>query len=291
MSVALQPTTRTPEKILVTGGGGTGKTRGAVDILRKCLLPGQTFRIVDNEQAFPIHLETLGMGCREEWISTGVTSAGKAQWERAREWEDPDSPVIRWFCQDWLSHREAISTMCADGQPGDWGVIDTMSQPWEDVQAWYVQTITGGEDFADWIVQNRVDQIEANKGNDGGAGAMLGEWKPINAQWKQYVRNPIIKTRSHLYLATHVKSINPHDTDDVKAMWKGLGFKADAQKSAARDVRTVLALEEHRGAGGGWKVTSVKDWERELLVRAELKSVPVTYLMGAAGWKMTKGQG
>jgi hypothetical protein len=288
---ALQSTSRSPEKLLVCGGGGTGKTRGAVDILKRCLLDGQTMRVVDNENAFPVHLEALGMGCREEWVSTGVQN-DRVQWERVPEWEDPDSNIIRWFCQDWHSHREAIGNVCRDGQRGDWGVIDTISQPWEDVQSWYVQQITGGTPMSDWLVGNRVGQIEAGKGNDGGNGAMLGEWKPINAQWKDYVRNPVIRAKSHLYIAAHIKTINTErDSADVKSLWKGLGFKADCQKAVPRDVRTVLGLEENRGAGGGWKITSVKDWERELLLRAELKSIPVTYLMGVAGWKIQRGEG
>lgn len=288
---ALQSTSRAPEKLLVCGGGGTGKTKGAIDILKKCLLPGQTMRVVDNENAFPVHLEAMGMGCREEWVSTGV-KGGKAQWERVTELEDPDSNIIRWFCQDWHSHREAIGMVCRDGQRGDWGVIDTLSQPWADVQSWYIGEVTGGKDFADWLVENRVNQVEAGKGNDGGAGALLGEWRVLNAQYTDFVRNPIIRAKSHLYLTAHAKSINTErDSADVKAFWKTLSFKADAQKAAARDVRTVLGFEENRGAGGGWRVTTAKDWSRELLVRAELKSVPVTYLMGMAGWKMQRGEG
>jgi|GEM_PF-6471961 len=283
---ALQSQQRSAEKLLVCGGGGTGKTRGIMDVIKTSLLPGQTARVVDNEGALPIHLEAAGMGCREEWVSTGVAN-GHAQWERVPEWEDPDSNIVRWFCQDWYSHREAIGKVCADGTRGDWGFIDTISQPWEDVQAWYVGKITGGTDLGDWLVENRVNQIEANKGNDGGGGAMLGEWKPINAQWKDYIRNPIIRSKSHLYIASHIKAINTErDSADVRALWKGLGFKADCQKAVPRDVRTVLGLEENRGAGGGWKVTSVKDWERGLLLRTDLKTIPVTYLMGVAGWKM-----
>lgn len=278
---ALQPTTRTPEKIMVVGGGGTGKTKGLMDIVKRCLAEGQSAYLVDNEQAIPVHLEAMGIGAREEWVWVD------GKWERDTEWEDPGSPIVRYFCQEWVDHREAIRDVCQTAGRGDWIGIDTISQPWEAVQAWYVEQITGGTEFGDWLVENRLAQIDAGKGNDGGAGAMLGEWKAINQQWKDYVLNPIVRTRGHVYLASHSKSINTErDSPDVKALWKGLGFKADCQKRVPSMMRTILGLEENRGAGGGFIVTSVKDWERELLKRAEMKAMPTTYLMGVAGWKM-----
>lgn len=278
---ALQPTSRTAEKILVVGGGGTGKTKGLMDIVKRCLMDGQTAHLIDNEQAIPVHLDAMGIGAREEWVWVD------GKWERDEEWEDPDSPVVRWFCQEWEDHRDAIRTACQTATRGDWVGVDTISNPWEAVQAWYVGQITGGDEFSDWMVQNRVAQIEAGKGNDGGAGALLAEWKVINQQWKDWVLNPVVKTQAHVYLAAHSKAINTErDSPDVKSMWKGLGFKADCQKSVPRLMRTVLGLEEYRGAGGGFIITSAKDWERELLVREQIKTVPVTYLMGIAGWKM-----
>lgn len=281
MSPALQPTGRTPEKIMVVGGGGTGKTKGLMDIVKSCLFTGQTAYLIDNEQAIPVHMEAMGIGAREEWVWVD------GKWERDEEWEDPDSPIVRYFCQEWLDHRDAIRSACETATRGDWIGVDTISQPWEAVQAWYVEQITGGDEFADWLVKNRVGQIEAGKGNDGGAGAMLGEWKLINAQWKDFVLNPIVKTHAHVYLAAHSKSINTErDSPDVKSFWKGLGFKADCQKSVPRLVRTVLGFEENRGVGGGFIVTSAKDWERDLLHREKINTVPTTYLMGPAGWKM-----
>jgi hypothetical protein len=281
MTPALQPTHRAAEKIMVVGSGGTGKTRGLMDIVKRCLHAGQTAYLIDNEQAIPVHLEAMGIGAREEWVMVD------GKWERDEEWEDPGSPVVRYFCQEWLDHRDAIRSACVDAARGDWIGVDTISNPWEAVQAWYVGEITGGDEFADWMVKNRVAQIDAGKGNDGGAGALLGEWKVINQQWKDYVLNPVVKARAHVYLAAHSKTINTErDSPDVKSMWKGLGFKADCQKRVPSLMRTVLGLEENRGAGGGFVVTSVKDRERELLAREQMKSMPVTYLMGVAGWKM-----
>lgn len=278
---ALQPTSRTPEHLMVVGAGGTGKTKGLMDIVKRCLLPGQTAYLIDNEQAIPVHMDSMGVGAREEWVWID------GQWERDSEWEDPDSPIVRYFCQEWVDHRDAIRSVCEQAQRGDWIGIDTISNPWEAVQAWYVGEITGGDEFADWMVANRVAQVESGKGNDGGAGALLAEWKVINQQWKDFVLNPIVKARAHVYLASHSKTINTErDSADVKAFWKGLGFKADCQKRVPSMMRTVLGLEEARGAGGGYLVTSAKDWERELLVREQMKSMPVTYLMGPAKWKM-----
>jgi len=92
-------------------------------------------------------------------------------------------------------------------------------------------------------------------------------------------------------LTAHAKTINTErDSADVKMMWGELGFKADTQKMVGHDVRTVLGFEKNRGAGGGWKATTAKDWGREdrSLVREQFDSLPVTYLKQVAGWAMKK---
>ena len=278
--IALQPTTRTPEKILVVGSGGTGKSYNAVQIARRCLLSGQTMYVIDTEQAFPVLLEELGMGTREEWVGD----------QRDTSWDDPDSNIVRYWARDWPEQRWAIKTAFGRAKPGDWVVVDSITHPWSDLQTWYVKE-TAGEDMADFLVEHRKETIQKGKGNDGGAGAVLGEWQFINAQWAEYVRKPIMRAGCHVYLTAHAKTINTErDSADVKMMWGELGFKADTQKMVGHDVRTVLGFEKNRGAGGGWKATTAKDWGREdrSLVREQFDSLPVTYLKQVAGWAMKK---
>jgi hypothetical protein len=278
--IALQPTTRTPEKILVVGSGGTGKSYNAVQIARRCLLPSQTMFVIDTEQAFPVLLEELGMGTREEWVGD----------QRDTAWDDADSNIVRYWARDWPEQRWAIKTAFGRAKPGDWVVVDSITHPWSDVQAWYMGIVNGGMEMGDWLVQT-IASARAEGKKDEGAGEMLREWRPINSQWIDYVRKPIMRAGCHVYLTAHAKTINTErDSAEVKTMWGKFGLKADTQKGMGHDVRTVLGMERSRGAGGGWKVQTVKDWGREdrELERVELVDVPTTYLKSVAGWKMTK---
>lgn len=290
MTPRLQPTSRLPERILTVGSGGSGKTHAIVDITKKCLADGQRVFVVDTENALPVLLEANGLWVGEEWQADGE------KLERVTELEEDGMPIVRYWPDGWMTEREALADALSRATAGDWVIVDSMTHLWADVQSWYMGKVTGGQEMSDWLVET----IERNRGagkKDDGAGDMLREWRPINAQWAEHVRRPFAKAGKpggpHLYLTAHAKAINPeHDSADLKLMWGRARMKADCQKGLGHDVRTVLALELARvGNKGERKVTTVKDWGKDdddMFVSAPFNNLPMTYLKGVAGWTMQK---
>ena len=274
----LQSPSPNPEKILLAGSGGAGKTNAVIDVARKCLADGQTMYVIDTEGAVPVLLESAGLELAEDWWGDEKVAEG-------------DGQIIRYWARDWVEERAAIKGSMESAGRGDWVVVDSITHPWADVQSWWIGEVSGGREMGDWIAQLVGSSRNAGK-RDEGVGEMLKEWKVINAQWGSYVRKPLMTTRGHVLVTAHAKSINPeHDKADVKSMWGPFRAKADAQKMLGHDVRTIVGMEQRGGAKGGWGMVVLKDWGRTEpgeALRLDVKSFAMDYLKGVAGWQMTK---
>lgn len=276
----LQAASPQPEKILLAGAPGSGKTHAIVDVAKKCLTDGQTMTIVDTESHVPVLLEAAGIVPDETWWGG----------EKVDEGGDGTGITVVW-ARDWVEERDAISGALGNARRGNWACVDSITPPWADVQSWWVDEVTGGEEYADWYARIIKEGRDAGK-RDEGAGAQLGEWKIINAQWNGYVLKPLMRCAGHVLVTAHVKSINPeHDGAGVKGIWGPFRAKADTQKQVAHLVRTVVGVERNSGAGGGWTATVLKDQGRTEpgeAPRHEMRSFALDYLKGVAGWEMKR---
>lgn len=277
-----QSTGGMPEKIMVAGHPGAGKTYQIVDVAKKCVKvgDGQTMTIIDTESHMSVLLEAAGIVPDELWWGDELVDRGDQQ----------NGIIVKW-ARDWEEERTAIRDSLMKAGRGDWTVLDSITPPWSDVQSWWVGKVTGGQEFGDWF----TDTIAANRDKgkkDEGSGDMLKEWKPINSQWNDYVAKPLMRSRGHVLVTAHVKSINPeHDGKEVKALWGPFRAKADTQKGVAHLMRTVIGMERLSGAGGGWGMMVLKDQGRTQggeIERMDVASFAVDYLKKVAGWEMTR---
>lgn len=276
----LQSPSPQPEKILLAGAPGSGKTHAIVDVAKKCLGDGQTMTIVDTESHVPVLLEAAGIVPDQTWWGDELVDEG-----------DDDTGIKVVWARDWVEERAAIKGALENAGRGDWVCVDSITPPWADVQSWWVGEVTGGEEYGDWYARIIKEGRDTGK-RDEGAGAQLGEWKIINSQWNTYVLKPLMRTSGHLLVTSHVKSINPeHDGAGVKGIWGPFRAKADTQKQVAHLVRTVVGVERVSGAGGGWVATVLKDQGRTEpgdVPRVDMKSFALDYLKGVAGWQMKR---
>lgn len=276
----LQSPSPQPEKILLAGAPGSGKTHAIIDVAKKALVAGQTMRIVDTESHVPVLLEAAGITPDETWWGG----------EKVDEGGDGTGIIVTW-ARDWVEERVAIQGALTASTRGDWVAVDSITPPWADVQSWWVGEVTGGEEYGDWYARIIKEGRDSGR-KDEGAGAQLGEWKIINAQWNTYVLKPLMRAAGHVVVTAHVKSINPeHDGAGVKDIWGPFRAKADTQKQVAHLVRTVVGLERQGGAKGGWVATVLKDQGRTEpgeVPRLDVRSFALDYLKGMAGWQMKK---
>lgn len=279
----LAPKSIQPEKILLAGEGGTGKTTAVLDVARRALGPGQTMEIVDTEGHVAVLLEAAGFTPREIWWGD----------EKVEENTGSDvslpgggSIVLRWT-REWEEHR-AIKTAMEARNRGDWVVVDSISHPWSDVQAWWISQCSKGEEFGDWVTRVVGEGREAGR-RDEGAGEMLREWKVINAQWNSYVAKPLLRARAHVVLTAHIKTINPeHDSKAVKGLWGPFRAKADTQKQIPYQVRTVIGMDKRQvGRDITWTGLVLKDQGRDL-GEFDVKGFGMDYLKGRGKWEVQK---
>ena len=292
MSVVLKPTKRAKERILIYGGGGTGKTYDALTVAHRCLGPGQTMWVIDTDNAVGSLLEEV-----PAFEQLGIAFDGYWDGETFEHDDtfptDPDGKVRIFHAKNWDEIVAAVDVVRSDASGQDWILFDSVSQPWTWVQEWFVRR-THGEDYADWLIDWRVQQLASGKAGNQEAQALLadGAWTFINAQWKATVTELVVNPPCHLLLTAEAKALRSDGKDQkaVRVMYDAVGAKPEAQWALGHKVKTVLIKDKTRGANPKRTTTTVKDWGREdrMLDEDQVDDFALGYLRGIAGWRFVK---
>jgi hypothetical protein len=278
--VILQPQGRRRERILAYGGEGSGKTSAAVEIALRCLLPGQTMRVLDADNTWDTFAESRDLKVREEWRG-GV---------KDDTYTDAGGQLEIWHTTGWEEHARGLEMIWARTGPGDWVVVDDLTHLWDDIQAWYVETVHG-RDFPQFLIDARVQQLKDNKGGDAGVSEMLVEWSYINKVWNDTFAKPYVNTHTHCFVMAGQKKLRTDDRGrdrEAVTMYGKLGVVPATQKNVGKNSHTVVHFE-HTPIDTFIMSTVVKDRERERVERVEVGRFPMTYLMKIAGWKPSRG--
>lgn len=297
MAVVLKPTKRAKERILLYGGGGTGKTYDALTVAHRCLGPGQTMWVIDTDNAVGTLLEEV-----EAFEQLGIAFDGHWDADAGGFVHDDTFPaddggrICIYHASNWDQVVAAVAQVVGQAGAQDWILFDSVSQPWTWVQEWFVRR-THGEDYADWLIDWRVQQLAAGKAGTQEAQALLadGAWTFINAQWKTVVSELVVNPPCHLLLTAEAKALRSDGKDQkaVKVMYDAVGVKPEAQWALGHKVKTVLAKDKTRGAHPKRTITTVKDWGREdrMLDGDEVDDFALGYLKAIAGWRFVKIDG
>ena len=295
MGVILKPTKRAKERILIYGGGGTGKTYDALTVAHRTLGSGQTLWVLDTDNSVTTLLEEIdtfaGLGIAFDGHNVG---GSRVQWEHDDTFPVEDGgKVCIYHATTWDEACAGLAEIVDQAGPQDWVLIDSVSQLWTWVQEWFVKK-THGEDMAEWLVDWRIEQLKDGKAGNQEAQALLadGAWTFINAQWKKHVTELCLNPPCHLFITAEAKTLRSDGKDQkaVRVMYDAIGAKPEGQWALGHKMKTVLFKDKTRGANPVRRTTTVKDWGREdrMLDEDEIADFAMGYLKNVAGWRLEK---
>lgn len=256
---------------------GAGKTKGFLDIARKC--PDVTFWILDNDNSIDRLLET-------EYEDLKI----RAEWERG-EWYDEEEDgygngnLVVLHTRDWDEHAWALAYVEEECSRDDWFLIDTATRLWDDVQEWFIDKMYG-TDKADLLLAYKATVKKSGGKEVTASEAQFTDWQFINPVYFKEVNNRLINFPCHVYITAEQTEVTPFDKDKViKDLYSGV--KPKGQKKLSYIVSTILNLK--RKATGEFIATTLKDRGRVELDGEEIgDDFAKWYLWEIAGWRPKK---
>ena len=235
-----------PEKILVMGAMGTGKTYQALKIAEA--YPSAQVYVLDTDDA----------------------------WERNMTEFPPLGNVHITYAYDWEEYLGWLDDIEGKVRPGlDWVVVDRVDKAWAAVQT-YVSEEVYGVDRADKLLAGLKAMAQKGKQAMRIAGATQADWQVINAQYFRWFSRLMYKLRANVYLTTSISPVYRDDDQRVLDLYAHLGVRPAGQKDLAYEPSTVLLFTRDRD--GRHYVTTVKDRGREYMDHLRLISLPKQYL-------------
>lgn len=257
MPMKLKSPHRFRERLLLYGGGGSGKTNAVLSIARS-LAEGEMY-VVDNDYSFAYAraLETDFADCAD----------------RVHVFEcDPD----------WESMTGAVKAAAEAADPEhDWLVIDSLSPSWEFVQSYMSEKITGA-DLPEYMANLRRDSADLKEYSR----ALVDQlpWAIIKKEYAKHIYGPIRSWRGHLVLTAEAKVIGRQEDDEIKDLYGGtIGVKPVGEARLHHVTATTLLLVKK--GNGSYVVSTVKDRNRPELEREPIEDFAMDYLREVAGWE------
>lgn len=240
-----------PERILVIGPPGAGKSYNLLKIARFVQPSGAQVHVLDTDGAYPRMLK-----------------------------EFPDlQNVHATFAYDWQDYVGWLESTLKVAVPGrDWVAVDRVDKAWQRVQNFV------SEEVYEQSLAERL--LEARKRMKKRAMVVSpsdqADWQTINAQYSGWFLQLMYKTRCHIYLVASVRTVREEDEEEVKDLYGAYGVRPEGQKALAYEPDTVFLLTCRRRQ---WFITIIKDRGRPYYERQPLADLAKQYLGLVAGWR------
>lgn len=265
MALTIQPPAHLPpERILLLGKEGTGKTRAVLSIARRC--PDAHFHVIDTDYSASYD-RMLGTEFADVGERGNVTTRVTGPW-------------------DWPAILDAAKEVQKECRPGDWVVVDSMTPTWNAVQEHFTNEVHGS-DYEGYLLDVRKKREAAAKAG-GRKGSSLEafdgwmDWSVINQMYFRLYKH-ILQIPGHLLLTAEGQAIGDTDGRAVKDTYQVHGQRPAGQKKLGFLTNTVLITK--KGRKGEYTLSTVKDRGRDDVEDAELNDFAKDYLQGVAGWK------
>lgn len=249
------------ERVVVMGSYGAGKTYAYWTILSHT---DAHFYILDTDLTVPRFLASDRFKAHSDRVT----------WHAPREWPEYVDCLRKWT---------------AEMGPHDWLVIDNVTKAWSEVQNYFSREVFG-EGAADHFLEHRklIEEAKA-KGSKEWANPFDGQtdWQTINKLYDVFV-GLYLYAPGHVYLAANAKELHYRErqSQDMQ-MYQAYGVKPDGQKHLGHACDTVLYL--NKPGPGDYRISTVKDREREEMVATPVSDFALTYLLGTGGWQPATG--
>lgn len=253
----LIPAKNARERILGMGGPGSGKTHSWFQILKNT--PDTVnFYVLDTDQTVERFLDSDEFG----------HLAHRVEYVEPMSW-----PEYVETLQHWVKNE-----MDRD----DWLVVDMISQAWDEVQEYFTQEIFG-DDIGSYFMKIRKEMEGAGKKTLGSGFDGWKDWTVINKLYRVFA-NTIKRAPGHVYIATPADKMDfDNEQSENLKLYGHVGYKPRGQKHTGHAAQTILMF--HRSNNGEFRMTTVKDRQREDLKAESNRNFAIKYLKNVAGWE------
>jgi hypothetical protein len=239
-----------PERILLYGQPGTGKSRAALSIAS--LIGDHRMHVVDTDYS-----ASYG-----RLMATDFPNLGNV-----------DVTVVDG--DNWHDIIGAVRSAVGAANAGDWVVLDSISPTWQAIQTHYIVR-RHGEEFLDVFALSGQDAKRQTSDAD-------MNWQAINAEYNKLYKTLFLSS-AHLLLTAEADPVDAKRDDvKVRGLYESVGFKPRGQKTLGHTTHTVLLTGKRRT--GEFTITTVKDRGRDEIENELVTDFAKTYLMKIAGWK------
>lgn len=261
----LHPTTPRRERILSFGGEGSGKTTQWCQI-------AAWYRRTKNPAKFYV-------------LDSDVTVDAMAD-----GWDDFYDNVVPFDVANWDDYKTQLADAESQRDPsrGDWLVVDRGDLAWSSVQDYYVEVVLE-QDVEQWMIAHA-------KGEAKGQHPLSGEWGMnwfyINRLYQNWIV-PVMRWKGHVFITAAEKQIikakdgSVREDKEVLNLYERYMVRPEGQKNLGHQVHTVLrSINASEPRKQEWRVTTIKDRQREMLVSARMEDFVLNYLVEVAKWEM-----
>lgn len=242
-----------PERILLYGIFGTGKTYQVLKTAQWLQASGAQFYILDTDDSYERSLDEFP-GLTNVHIKFGYNWADYIQWH----------DEVKVLARPWI----------------DWIVVDRADKAWAQVQRWFSEEVYG-KSLAERTLEARKASAKKK--------AMLvtpndqADWLTINANYMEWFMGLMYGMRTHVLLVTAVDKLHDKDSEELKRIYTSVGANPAGQKIIGHEPHTVMFF--WRDQSGGFHVRTLKDRGGRLYFADDpLVSLPHQYLMMRAKW-------
>ena len=248
-----------PERMLIFGNPGSGKTYGAISIAKTLMQMGSPakFHVLDSD-----------MGAWGLMTNSDVGLGPHLNLFQAMVWED---------------YTAGLKSIIKVAKAGDWVVVDRIDEAWKEVAGYYIRKVYK-KDPDEWFLEWQVQSGGKGKGNPLIDAYQTGI-NPLYFAWeKALLRLPcnIIVVAG---AAEVISEGRMADRDETKNLFWG-GVKAQGQRGMPHRYHTILFTNQKRGE---WQVTTVRerDQARRWMDHEKVVDLGKQYLVATAGWRVS----
>ena len=247
---------RFAERILLFGGSGVGKTNTALDIISNVAY-GDMY-VLDSDYS----------GAYDRALATDFVDIA-------------DRVDVRTPDQEWDSWIKELTDVTGTANPDhDWIVVDPVHSSYDWVQEWVLEQVHGG-DLARMLMD--LKKTYPDPKDYARARSDLMNWELVKKEYSKLWRT-ISRWGGNLILIAEAKPVNQREKDDeTKMLFGPLGFMPAGQASLKHVCSTNLFLDHP--SRGRWRITTIKDRNREEVDKMVVDSFAEDYLVEIGGWE------
>jgi hypothetical protein len=256
----LHPPDPEPERILLFGPPGSGKTTAWLDVAKwtaRTKAPGRFF-VLDTDFAVGRMLSSYREAQHIIDLHTGF---------------------------DWADYESFKKTVMTQAGPNDWVVVDFIGSAWQAIQDHFVAEVHH-QDIGSFFLQARKEMTGK------GLAALEGwvDYRVINAMYFQWLNPILFKGRWNIFATAKTDQLSsdkkPTEDSQTRSLLLPFGVKPKAQKDILYGFHTTI-LTGRDPRSGARTLTAIKDRERSETRGQVVNSFTLDYLKGVAGWEMT----